>query len=137
MKMNKIPDKSVSRKRTPSNMIRPNVHATLKAMLDEGILLSRREIASRAQVSVQTLYSKAIDLVEEAEEQWFSTNNRVKKIDKRREQRALNEEIKILNKRIDEIIETMENMLKAVHTYAPNALPQITKILSDQINKNK
>jgi hypothetical protein len=40
----------------------------------------------------------------------------------------LQEEISRLNKRIDDISEIMALMVEAVQLYAPNALPQVTKI---------
>ena len=121
------------RRRTPSTMIRPNVLATLNAMADEGVILSRRDIAKRAGISTQTLYNHALDLVEEAEKRWAAhsvTIDSPAPVDKRREARELNAEIERLNRRIDEIAETMEKMLKAVQAYAPNALPQVASVLA-------
>jgi len=114
-------------------MIRPNVLATLNAMADEGVMLSRRDIAKRAGISTQTLYNHALDLVEEAEKRWVAhsvTIDSPAPVDKRREARELNAEIERLNRRIDEIAETMEKMLKAVQAYAPNALPQVASVLA-------
>jgi uncharacterized Fe-S cluster-containing radical SAM superfamily enzyme len=93
-------------------------------MADEGVMLSRRDIAKRAGISTQTLYNHALDLVKEAEKHWAAHSATIDSpapVDKRREARELNAEIERLNRRIDEIAETMEKMLKAVQAYAPNA----------------
>lgn len=121
--------KKIGRRRTPSNMIRPNVEFALKAMFDENVLWTRREIAAKAKISTQTLYSKALDLVEEAEKRWAGTSQQSSKLDRRKEKSELNNEIKILNQRIDEMTEVMQEMFKAVHAYAPNALHHIANVL--------
>jgi hypothetical protein len=142
LKENNVAHKRTRRKRTPSLMIRPNVEGAIASMLDAGHLLSRREIAAKAGISQQTLYAKALDLVEAAEKRWAASqvdNSDATSVHKdlRRKEQQLNAEIVELNRKIDDMAEMMAQMIEAVQIYAPNALSEVTKILARPYQKKK
>lgn len=124
-----------TRKRTPTPMIRPKVQEVLAQVLTEDKLPPRREIAERAGISQQTLYTHALDLVETTEKAWAAnraapTKTESKARDKEEILLEKDAQIKRLEQRVNEVTERMEWMMKAVQQYAPKALPAITKVLS-------
>jgi hypothetical protein len=125
-------EKSQRRQRTPSDQIRPNVEKALAALKNEGQYPNGRLVAERAGISPDTLYKKAKDLLEQAQEDYVKSRAATQgggtaKTSERDEKQALKEELKLAWETVDHL----SAMLMKIMANAQSLMPgQVYELLA-------